>query len=220
MAETNGLLNRHRESISIEGSNPSPSALKKPCQCDRAFLFYNMSIKLTYFVHSSSVHNEQQIASGWSDPGLSERGIKQSLKLREEIKHREFDVIFCSDLKRAIDTANLVFKDIAPIIQDKRLKECNYGSYNGHSSTIVESLQNQHIASNFPEGESYNNVKIRISDFIEYLKNCSYSTVGIVSHQAPQLAFEVLLNNKTWEQAFSDDWRKTNAWQPGWEYLI
>ena len=41
-----------------------------------------------------------------------------------------------------------------------------------------------------------------------------------MGHQAPQLALEVLLNGKTWEQAFADDWRKTKAWKPGWEYEL
>jgi len=41
-----------------------------------------------------------------------------------------------------------------------------------------------------------------------------------VAHKAPQLALDVLLRNKTWEQAFTEDWRKKKAWQPGWEYVI
>jgi len=28
------------------------------------------------------------------------------------------------------------------------------------------------------------------------------------------------LKNKTWKQAFADDWRKTKAWQPGWDYTL
>ena len=24
----------------------------------------------------------------------------------------------------------------------------------------------------------------------------------------------------TWEEAIEKDWRKTKAWQPGWEYII
>ena len=44
--------------------------------------------------------------------------------------------------------------------------------------------------------------------------------IAIVAHKAPQLAFDVLLKNKTWAQAFSEDWRKRNAWQHGWEYTI
>ena len=61
----------------------------------------------------------------------------------------------------------------------------------------------------------------RINDFIKYLKNeYDGKTVGIVAHRAPQLAFEVLTKNLTWEEALENDWRKHKAWQPGWEYIV
>jgi len=41
-----------------------------------------------------------------------------------------------------------------------------------------------------------------------------------VSHQAPNLALNVLLKEKTWEQAIAEDWRHTKEWQPGWEYEV
>ena len=44
--------------------------------------------------------------------------------------------------------------------------------------------------------------------------------VGIVAHKAPQLALDVILKDKTWKQAFSEDWRKKKAWQPGWKYVL
>ncbi len=44
--------------------------------------------------------------------------------------------------------------------------------------------------------------------------------MSIVAHQAPQLAPDVILNGKTWEQAIDEDWRKKKAWQPGWVYQI
>lgn len=77
------------------------------------------------------------------------------------------------------------------------------------------------ITERFPEGESYEDVKERISDFLKYLKeNYDGKRVAIMAHKAPQLALDVLLKGKTWEQAFSEDWRKTKAWKPGWEYLL
>ena len=58
-------------------------------------------------------------------------------------------------------------------------------------------------------------------DFVEFLKkNYDGKTVAIVAHRAPQLALDVITNNKTWEQALADDWRKTKSWQPCWEYII
>lgn len=44
--------------------------------------------------------------------------------------------------------------------------------------------------------------------------------VAIVAHEAPQLALEVLVNGKTWQEAIDENWRKTKAWQPGWVYEV
>lgn len=180
-----------------------------------------MAIRITYFVHGTTIDNEKGISSGWSDVELSELGVRQSLELRDKIKDKKFDVVFCSDLKRAVDSTKLAFEGLAPIIQDKRLRECNYGKYNGQSETIVKPRQEKYITEKFPEGESYEDVKNRIADFLEFLKqNYDGKSVAIVSHQAPQLALDVLLKNKTWKQAFAEDWRKTKTWQPGWEYNL
>jgi len=180
-----------------------------------------MPIKITYFVHGTTTDNEKEISSGSFDVGLSELGIKQSIDLKDKIKNKKFDVVFCSDLKRAVDSANLIFKGMAPIIIDKRLRECNYGKYNAKPSAIVEPMQEKNITARFPEGESYKDVKNRIADFLEFLKqNYNGKSVAIVAHKAPQLALDILLKNKTWKQAFSKDWRKRKAWQPGWNYTL
>lgn len=159
------------------------------------------------------------ISSGWYDVDLSEKGIQQSIDLKDQIKDKSFDVIFCSDLIRAIHSAELTFKDIVPIIPDARLRECNYGEFNAKPSEIVEPLQEKSVTNRFPNGESYEDVKARISNFLDFLKkNYDGKSVAIVAHKAPQLALDVLLKGKTWEEAFTEDWRKRKAWQPGWAY--
>ena len=181
-----------------------------------------MAVKITYFVHGATTDNEESISSGWSDVELSEPiGVKQALENKEGVVGKHFDVCFCSDLKRAVKSAELVFTRICPIIQDTRLRECNYGKYNAQSSVIVEPMQENCITKRFPDGESYEDVKNRISDFLKFLKkNYDGKSVAIVAHKAPQLALDVLLKGKTWEQAFAEDWRKRKAWQPGWEYVL
>lgn len=180
-----------------------------------------MSIKITYFVHGTTTDNEKGISSGWSDAPLSDLGIKQSIELKDKVKDKKFDIVFCSDLKRAVDSANLTFKGITPIISDKRLRECNYGKYNAQPSAIVEPMQEKYLTEKFTEGESYEDVKNRVADFLEFLKqNYNGKSVAIVAHKAPQLTLDVLLKHKTWEQAFKEDWRKTKSWQPGWEYNL
>ena len=178
-------------------------------------------INITYFVHGTTTDNEKNISSGWYDVDLSEKGIQQSLALTDQIKDQKFDVVFCSDLIRAVHSSNLTFGNSVPIIQDKRLRECNYGDFNAKSSDIVEPLQEKNITDRFPNGESYEDVKRRIQDFINFLKqNYDGKSVAIVAHKAPQLALDVILKNQTWDEAFARDWRKIKAWQPGWKYTI
>lgn len=180
-----------------------------------------MAIKITYFVHGTTTDNEKEISSGWFDVELSELGVKQSVELKDKIKEKKFDVVFCSNLKRAIDSAKLTFEDVVPIIPDERLRECNYGKYNAQLSAIVEPMQKNYITKKFPDGESYEDVKTRISDLLNFLKqNYDGKSVAIVAHKAPQLALDVLLKGKTWEEAFAQDWRKTKSWKPGWEYIL
>ena len=65
------------------------------------------------------------------------------------------------------------------------------------------------------------NVEKRIKNFCDYLlENYDGKHIAIVAHKAPQLAFQVLTQGKTWEEAIDQDWRKTKSWQPGWEYII
>lgn len=180
-----------------------------------------MAIKITYFVHGTTIDNEKNISSGWKDVELSKLGIQQSLDLKKQIDISQFDVVFCSDLKRAVDSTKLTFEDKIPIKIDPRLRECNYGDYNGKSSEVVEPLQEKSIYQPMPNGESYEDVKKRISEFLNDLKkNYNEKNVAIVAHKAPQLALDVLLKGITWEEAFKTDWRKTKSWQPGWEYEV
>jgi len=180
-----------------------------------------MSVNITYFVHGTTTDNEKGVSSGWSDAELSELGIRQSVELKELVKDKVFDAIFCSDLKRAVDSSKLTFGNEVEIIKDARLRECNYGDYNANPSDIVEPMQDKAIFERFPNGESYEDVKARISDFLDFLKqNYNGKSVAIIGHKAPQLALEVLLNGKTWEEAFAKDWRKTKSWRPGWNYLV
>jgi broad specificity phosphatase PhoE len=181
-----------------------------------------MSIRITYFVHGTTTDNEQHLSSGWNDVELSELGKRQSEELREKNKDLKFDAIFTSDLKRAIDSANITWGDTnMPIFQDERLRECNYGDYNGKPSEEVEPLQEKSILTPMPNGESYEQVKERVSDFLnDLLKKYDGSQVAIVAHKAPQLALDVLLKGRTWSNAFNLDWRKKGEWKPGWDYIL
>ncbi|MEK7583916.1 MAG: histidine phosphatase family protein [Patescibacteria group bacterium] len=178
-----------------------------------------MSVKITYFVHGTTIDNEKNLCTGWAPGELSELGIQQSKELGTLVTHMHFDALFCSDLKRAVDSAKIGFENTYKIIQDKRLRECNYGDLNQTDESNVD--YTKHIETPFPNGESLKNVEKRIYNFFDFLKTkyeCKH--VALLAHKAPQLALEVLLNKKTWGQAIAEDWRNKKAWQPGWEYVI
>ena len=180
-----------------------------------------MSVRITYFVHGTTTDNEKDISSGWSDVELSELGIQQSKELADKTRDKKFDAVFTSDLKRAVDSANITWGGKHKIIQDKRLRECNYGDYNAKPSKVVEPLQEKSIDTPMPNGESYEMVKERIKGFLDDLKkDYEGKHIAIVAHKAPQLVLDVLLKGMTWEEAFESDWRKTKSWQPGWDYTL
>ena len=175
-----------------------------------------METKVIYFVHGTTYDNVNGKCSGWKQVELTELGKERATKLGETRKDTHFDVIFTSDLVRAIDSANLAFPNVKHI-QDDRLRECNYGDIDGQDKSLV--VYEEHIDKPFPNGESLKDVEKRIKSFIEYLKeNYQGKSIGIVAHRAPQLAFEVLTEEISWQEAIKNDWRKTKSWQPGWEY--
>lgn len=180
-----------------------------------------MAVYIIYFVHGTTTDNEQHISSGWADVDLSELGVQQSRDLAALTSDKKFDVIYTSDLIRAVHSAKLAWGDAYPIVQDARLRECNCGDLNGKPSDIVEPLQERSITVPMPNGESYEMVKERVASFLADLKvNHDGKQVAIVAHKAPQLALDVLLKGLAWEQAFEQDWRKRRGWQPGWEYTL
>jgi len=177
-------------------------------------------LRITYFVHGTTTDNEKDLATGWSHGELSESGIKQSKELGKITAGKKFDVVFSSDLKRAVDSARLAFGD-KNFIPDKRLREVNYGDFTRKSAKDFKDRMTEYINVPFPNGESYKDVEKRITDFLNFLqKKYPGKNVAIVAHQAPQLALDVLIKKKTWKQAIEEDWRHKKAWQPGWEYLL
>lgn len=177
-----------------------------------------MPVTITYFVHGTTTDNERGLSTGWAPGKLSGLGKKQAKELGKLIGDKRFDAVFCSDLKRAVDSSELAFGTLYPIVQDKRLRECDYGDL---TQTPDKQDEDQYIEKSFPNGESYQDVEKRVADFLAFLKkNYEGKHVAIVAHQAPQLALDVLVKGKTWQQAIKQDWRRTKSWRPGWEYVL
>lgn len=173
--------------------------------------------KIIYIVHSTTGDNEKGIVSGQYDCPLSERGINQAKNLFQDLSKivLDFGEIYCSPLSRAVQTAAILFPQ-KNITSDKRLMEINYGSLTQNPVAIIEKIRSKYIDEPMPEGESYQDVKNRIQSFLD--DHQDKDSITIISHQATQLALEVLCNNKDWPTAFSTDWREKKQWQPYWIY--
>ena len=176
-----------------------------------------MAVEIIYFVHGTTYDNAESKCSGWKQVELNELGKEQAINLGKNTNYR-FDVLYTSDLNRAINSAKLAWPNINSI-QDARLRECNYGEYDGEDKKLV--VYEEHIEDPFPNGESLKDVEKRMREFISFLKEkYNNKTVGIFAHRAPQLAIEVITKKITWEEAIKNDWRKQKAWQPGWKYVV
>jgi alpha-ribazole phosphatase/probable phosphoglycerate mutase len=172
-------------------------------------------ITIIFESHSTTEDNETKLAAGWYDVALSKSGEQQAKQLGERYAGQSFDAIFCSDLQRAYKTAQLAFGDKYPIMQDKRLRECNYGDMNRAPKTEVEARKAQAVTTPFPNGESYQDTSRRMKSFLrDLLKDYDGKTIMIVGHRATQYGLEQWVKGIGLEDAVLAPW----MWQPGWKY--
>lgn len=174
-------------------------------------------MKIYFAAHSTTIDNEKEISSGWKDVELSALGIKQSKEMSETFENIKIDLICCSDLKRAVDTVKIAFEDKIPVITDKRLRELNYGDFNGKPAETVGPMKKEHIKEPFPNGESYEQTIQRTQEFYKELKErYPDKTVLVVGHRATQYGLDTLVGGKTIEECLSIPFK----WQPYWEYSL
>jgi broad specificity phosphatase PhoE len=87
---------------------------------------------IVYETHSLSTDNDLGFATGWKEGQLSEQGRVLAKELGQRRLHDGIDAVFVSDLGRAVETAKIAFLDSKlPVYFDSRLRECNYGDWNG-----------------------------------------------------------------------------------------
>ncbi|MDP2924062.1 MAG: 2,3-diphosphoglycerate-dependent phosphoglycerate mutase [Candidatus Omnitrophota bacterium] len=94
-------------------------------------------IKLVLLRHGESIWNLENRFTGWTDVGLSEKGIQEARDAAECLKKEGFifDIAYTSVLQRAIKTLWIVLEDMdlmwIPIKNCWRLNERHYGSLQG-----------------------------------------------------------------------------------------
>lgn len=175
-------------------------------------------VEIVYETHSVTRDNETGIATGWLPGRLSERGRELAAKLGVRRRDDDIAAVFCSDLARAVETAEIAFGDSGiPIHQDVRLRECDYGEYNGGPVDRVAAVRARHIDEPFPGGQSYRQVVDSTRDFLRDLAvGWDGQRVLVIAHSANRWALEHLLHGHSLEELVDAPFE----WQPGWEYQL
>ena len=89
-----------------------------------------MSILLTR--HGQTDWNVQKKVMGRCDEPLNEKGKEQAIETSDNLKDTDIDLIICSPLKRAKQTAEIIDKGRnIPIIYDDRIIERDFGEFEG-----------------------------------------------------------------------------------------
>jgi broad specificity phosphatase PhoE len=175
-------------------------------------------IELVYETHSLTTDNEAGIATGWNEGQLSETGRGFARALGERRRNDGIAAVFTSDLRRAVETAEIAFAGSGiPVHQDRRLRECNYGELNGRPVAEIDAEKLGRIDDPFPGGESYRDVVERVRSFLDDLSpRFDGARVLLVSHAAPRWALEHLLAGRDLAELVAEPFE----WQEGWTYAL
>lgn len=87
-------------------------------------------MKLYITRHSKTIWNQEHRLQGWLDSSLTLQGKQDALALKKRLQEMTIDVCYSSPIGRAKQTTNLLFEN-TKIIYDNRLKEMNFGDYEG-----------------------------------------------------------------------------------------
>ncbi|WEV36651.1 histidine phosphatase family protein [Lactobacillus sp. ESL0677] len=109
-----------------------------------------------------------------TDLPLNETGIKQVEALRDSFDISQIDCVYASPLTRAKQTAEIIDRGQHQIILDDRLKEMNYGNWDGKDALEIKQKFPQAFDelgyftedySDYCSGESYQHLADRLMDF-------------------------------------------------------
>lgn len=141
--------------------------------------------------HGETEKNTLKKYYGNLDVGLNERGKAQCEYLKEKLKNIEFSKIYTSKMKRAIETANIIFDNMKEyIVKDERLNEMNMGDFEGKDYKELEKLYPKEWKnwcenwkeSSPPKGESYRMFYSRVKHFIDDILKEDDDNILIVAH--------------------------------------
>lgn len=143
--------------------------------------------------HTQSVHHTNGMVGAWTDWDLTELGRKQAFNISNALKNELMEkdyVVYSSDLKRAIQTAEPLFQPTkSKLIIRKELREINEGEATGKSRewynlNKAENTYGTYYSDYraFHGSESYRDLWNRIEPFMMEMIDSQHENIMIVSH--------------------------------------
>lgn len=143
--------------------------------------------------HASTPWNELGLWQGVVDTELSEKGIEEAKRVAEFFKGKKVDLIFSSPMRRALQTAQIISREIGyggELLIDHRLRECEIQLWNGMTTEeLLKAYPDEffewfnNLDSSLDGVESLKSVQERMYDFVEHLMlQFPVDDVIIVSH--------------------------------------
>lgn len=152
--------------------------------------------------HGQTGWNLDNRICGVTDVFLTYNGLEQAKNLAKEIKmFGNIDVIICSPLQRAIQTAQIVSDRIGvPFVIDERLTEWDYGKYEGmdrHADGFAKNKTEFGVKMG-KTGESLLELAHRVYGFLdEIINNYENENILLVSHGGVCRIIETYFNDMT-----------------------
>lgn len=116
-------------------------------------------IEIIFFRHGMTIENEQHRYLGSTDASLCRNGICKLQALQKNGTYPKTDILFCSPMKRCMETAEILYPDHKPIYIPE-WREMDFGEFEGKNYIELQKDPNYQtwIDSNgtlpFPGGES------------------------------------------------------------------
>jgi len=143
--------------------------------------------------HGETAWNTADIFRGRISIGLSEDGLKQAEKLAEYLRQKKINSVFCSPLKRAIETAEpLARLHELSALPVEGLTDLDFGKWEGQSienvktqyKEIYELWRERPDLAKIPDGESLQEARQRsLNALNKIIADCKQGIVVIVTHR-------------------------------------
>lgn len=157
-------------------------------------------VELYIVRHGETDTNYEGRINGMStDKPLNANGVKQVEELEKYVNINDFDEIYSSPLKRAMQTADILNQGTHEIKQDKRLCETDYGSWDGLKETDLRGKypdafdENHYLTPAYTkyakDGEEYSDVYKRVEDFMDDMAKKGDEKIMVVCHGFISRAF-------------------------------